>query len=74
MILAKGQLDHSYTFWIMPIYKFGPVYFISPHPLEVWQRGSPIEQDNWLNIVIKNEAMGYFAHTQNKNFGVIGFH
>ena len=26
---------YSYTFWTMPIYKFGPVYFFSAHPLPV---------------------------------------
>ena len=25
IILAKGQLGHSYTFWIMPIMIFSPV-------------------------------------------------
>ena len=27
IILRKGQLDHSYTFWTMPIMIFSPVYF-----------------------------------------------
>ena len=33
IILAKGQLDHSYTFWIMPILILSPVQIIRRHPL-----------------------------------------
>ena len=33
IILAKGQLDHSYTFWTMPIMIFSQVYFFSWHTL-----------------------------------------
>ena len=33
IILAKGQLNNLYTFWSMPILKFGLVYFFSIHPL-----------------------------------------
>ena len=32
IILAKGQLDHSYTFWTMPIMIFSPVYFFFGTP------------------------------------------
>ena len=33
IIWAKGQLDHSYTFWTMPILIFSPVQIIMRHPL-----------------------------------------
>ena len=33
IILAKGQLNHSYTFWTMPILMFSPVQIIMRHPL-----------------------------------------
>jgi hypothetical protein len=33
IILAKEQLDHSYTYWIMPIMIFRRVYFFLVHPL-----------------------------------------
>ena len=33
IILAKGQLNHSYTFWTMPILMFSPVQIIITHPL-----------------------------------------
>ena len=33
IILAKGQLDHSYTFWTMSILIFSPVYLLLRHPL-----------------------------------------
>ena len=33
IILAKGQLDHSNTFWSMPVWTFGPLYLIFVHPL-----------------------------------------
>ena len=33
IILAKGQLDHSYTYWIMPIMIFSSVHFLLTHPL-----------------------------------------
>ena len=33
IILAKEQLDHSYTYWIMPIMIFSRVYFFLVHPL-----------------------------------------
>ena len=33
IILAKGQLNNSNTFWTMSILKFGLVYFFSIHPL-----------------------------------------
>ena len=51
IFLAKWQLDHSNYFWTMSIYKFGPVYFFSPHPLCTydvrliqypWIVGSPV--------------------------------
>ena len=32
IILAKGQLDHSYTFWTMPILIFSPVQIIMKCP------------------------------------------
>ena len=35
IILAKEQLDHSYTFWTMPILIFSPVQIIMGHPLVV---------------------------------------
>ena len=34
IILAKEQLDHSYTFWTMPILIFCPVQIIMGHPLD----------------------------------------
>ena len=33
IILAKGQLDHSYTFWTMSILIFSPVQIIMEHPI-----------------------------------------
>ena len=33
IILAKGQLGHSYTFWTMPILILSPVQIIMRHPL-----------------------------------------
>ena len=36
IILAKGQLDHTLTFWTMPILIFDPVYLLLRHPL-VWR-------------------------------------
>ena len=33
IILPKGQLDHSYTYWTMPILIFSPVQIIMGHPL-----------------------------------------
>ena len=33
IILAKGQLDHSYTFWAMPIMIFSPVANLMHYPL-----------------------------------------
>ena len=33
IILAKGQLDHSFIFWTMPILIFSPVHLILKHPL-----------------------------------------
>ena len=33
IILAKGQLNHSYTFWAMSILTFCPVANFSDHPL-----------------------------------------
>ena len=34
IILAKGQLDHSCTFWTMSILIFSPVFFCLGHPLQ----------------------------------------
>ena len=33
IILAKGQLNHTYAFWTMPIMKFSQVQIIMRHPL-----------------------------------------
>ena len=33
ILLAKGQLDHSYTFWTMPIMIFSSVANFGNHPL-----------------------------------------
>ena len=33
IILAKGQLDHSYTIWAIPIFIFSPVCLLMRHPL-----------------------------------------
>ena len=34
-LLAKGQLNHSYSFWTMPILLFSLVYLILKHPLYI---------------------------------------
>ena len=39
IILAKGQLNHSYTFWFMSILIFSPVPNLSVHPLADWLEG-----------------------------------
>ena len=48
-ILAKGQLDHSCTFWTMPIMIFSPVNIILGHPLDrkAWK-----EVNEWAFTVI----------------------
>ena len=33
IILAKRQINHSYSFWTMPILIFSPVHLILKHPL-----------------------------------------
>ena len=43
IILAKGQVDHSYTFWTMPILIFSPVQIIMRHPL--------CQQLNWTGTL-----------------------
>ena len=45
ILLAKWQLDHSYTFWTMPILIFSSVYLLIRHPLigkgrKVWEQNS----------------------------------
>ena len=36
IILAKGQLDHCYTFWTMPILVFNPPWFLLTHTLSTF--------------------------------------
>ena len=42
IILAKGQFDHSYIYWIMPIMIFSRVQFFLVHPLYLIWYVSPV--------------------------------
>ena len=45
--MAKEQLDHSYTYWIMPIMIFSRVHFFLAHPLML----CIIKDDDLFSIV-----------------------
>ena len=47
IILAKEKLDHSDTYWIMPIMIFSQVYFFLVHPL-VWKTCRIADGDVWV--------------------------
>ena len=55
IFFAKGQLDHSYTFWTMPIWIFSPVYLLMRHPLHrVIKRycASFLSRDLWYHDML----------------------
>ena len=57
IILAKGQLDHSYTFWTMPIMIFSPVANLMHHPLEC--AGQNLFRKSVLISLIQNYWMNW---------------
>ena len=57
IILAKGQLDHLYTFWTMPILIFSPVQIIMGHPLSRLEITKHCEQVCNLFLEIFNTYM-----------------
>ena len=62
--LAKGQLDHSYSFWIMHILILSPVQIIMRHTLRsIFQDFfgiHPEQSQSYLRVLKKETIFSYF--------------